>query len=277
MNGGWLLLLLLGQSAGSESSEAQLVERALQGEASLVRAYGEIIATARSCDFPEVEIAALEKNMRDSEIARAGSGSANHSFDEIGYAESFGAGFSAMRAKLAAAEPNTTPAIRAQACQQAHIAFDTVREMYLTDYDESPAAASGAPDPSQETLGFDAQRGLFQQAMVDGTQIAQARYCDFPLQTGIALTEAFVARAERGLLKAGVALDHKQYLEDMQTGVQRTTELMRLVESQYEMQSPSRQADLARKTRYDDDCREIRQQVDDVLAAEAATHETATR
>ena len=269
MNAWWLVLLLQAQAPG-ESLEMRLSQRAQQGETSLVRAYGEIIATARSCRFPETEIERLERAMKAQQIARAAA--ASQSFDAAEYADAFQAGVSAMQERLTADQAQTTPEMKTEACRLARIDFDSMHALYRSDYDESQASASAENGPTATTGSAAGQSGtdLYQQAKVDGTQLAQARYCDLPRQTGIALAVAFVSRAERLVQGTEVALDQKMYMEGMETGFRSTAELMQLLNSQYESQSHSAQEDQERKARYDEDCREIKRELDEVLAADAA-------
>lgn len=270
MNAWWLALLLQAQTP-EESLEMRLSQRAQLGETSLIQAYGEIIATARSCRFPETEIERLEREMKAQEIARAAA--ASESFDTAEYADAFQAGVSAMRQRLAAAQPQTTPEMQVEACRLARIDFDSMHQIYRTDYDESPIAASAEDGPTQntESAAEQSDMDLYQQAKVAGTQMAQAGYCDLLEQNGVALSIAFVNRAQRIAQRDGVALDQNMYLEGMAAGFKSTAELMRLVNSQYESQPHSAQEDQERKGRYDQDCREIKQQVDEILTADAAT------
>ncbi len=265
----WWLLLLLQAQVPEESLETRLSQYAQEGETSLIQAYGEIIATARSCRFPEVEIERLEREMKAQEIARTAA--ASESFDAAEYADAFQAGVSAMQERLAVDTLETAPEMQAEACRLARIDFDSLHQIYRTDYDESPIAASAEDGPTQSTESAAEQSGadLYQQAKVDGTQLAQARYCDLPRETGIALAVAFVNRAERVVRRTGVALDQKMYLEGMEAGFRSTAELMRMGNSQYESQSHSVQ-DQDRKVRYDEDCLEIKREIDEVLAAGAA-------
>jgi hypothetical protein len=269
MNAWWLALLLQAQTP-EESLEMRLSQRAQLGETSLIQAYGEIIATARSCRFPETEIERLEREMKAQQIARAAA--ASESFDTTEYAGAFQAGVSAMRQRLAATQPQTTPEMQAEACRSARIDFDSMQQIYRTDYDESPIAASAEDGPTQNTgsAAEQSDRDFYQQAKVDGTQLAQANYCDLLKQKGTALAIAFVNRAGRSAQRSGVALDQKMYQEGMEAGFRSTAELMRLLNSQYESQPHSSREDQERKDRYDEDCREIRQELDEVLAADAA-------
>ncbi len=267
MNAWWLVLLLQAQTSG-ESLETQLSQRAQRGEASLIQAYGEIIATARSCRFPEMEIERLEREMKAQEIARAAS--ASESFDAAEYAAAFQKGVSTMRERLAAAQSQTTPETQAEACRSARIDFDSMHQLYRSDYDESPtvvSATEGSPQVAEQT---ESDMGFYQQAKIDGTQMAQAGYCDLLEQSGVALSLAFVNRAQRMARRDGVALDQNLYLEGMAAGFKSTAELMRLANSQYESQSRSAQEDRERKARYDEDCRDIKREVDEVLATDAA-------
>ena len=260
----WWLALLLQAQVPEESLETRLSQRAQHGETSLIQAYGEIIATARSCRFPETEIERLEREMKAQEIARAAAASA--SFDAAEYAEAFQTGVSSMQERLAADQPQTIPEMQAEACRRARIDFDSMQQIYRSDYDESPAVDSKEASPTQATEQSGSDMNLYQQAKIDGTQLAQASYCDLPRQTKIALAVAFVSRAER----SGVALDQKMYLGGMEAGFRSTAELMQLLNSQYESQSHSAQEDQERKARYDEDCREIKRELDEVLAADAA-------
>jgi hypothetical protein len=135
VNAWWLVLLLQAQTP-EESLEMRLSQRAQLGETSLIQAYGEIIATARSCRFPQMEIERLEREMREQEIARAAA--ASESFDAAEYADAFQAGVSAMQGRLAVEQPKITPEIQAEACRLARIDFDLMHQTYRTDYDESP-------------------------------------------------------------------------------------------------------------------------------------------
>lgn len=270
MNAWWLVLLLQAQTSG-ESLEARLSQRAQRDEASLIQAYGEIVATARSCRFPEMEIERLEREMKAQEIARAAA--ASESFDAAEYADAFQAGVSAMRERLAAEQPRTTPEMQTEACRLARIDFDSMHELYRTDYDESPVIASATENPAQAAGNADerseSDTALYRQAMVDGTQLAQASYCEVLRQTGNALVIALFNRAERTARRTGVVLDQKMYLEGVEAGFRSTTELMQLGNSQYESQSHSAQEDQERKARYDEDCREIQQDLDEVLTTDA--------
>ena len=270
MNAWWLVLLLQAQTSG-ESLEARLSQRAQRDEASLIQAYGEIVATARSCRFPEMEIERLEREMKAQEIARAAA--ASESFDASEYADAFQAGVSAMRERLAAEQPRTTPEMQTEACRLARIDFDSMHELYRTDYDESPVIASATENPAQAAGNADerseSDTALYRQAMVDGTQLAQASYCEVLRQTGNALVIALFNRAERTARRTGVVLDQKMYLEGVEAGFRSTTELMQLGNSQYESQSHSAQEDQERKARYDEDCREIQQDLDEVLTTDA--------
>lgn len=271
MSAWWLLLLLQAQTPG-ESLETRLSQHAQHGETSLIQAYGEIIATARSCRFSEIEIERLEREMKAQEIARAAA--ASESFDAAEYAEAFQAGVSAMQKKLAVNQPKATPEMQAEACRLAKIDFDSIHQIYRSDYDESPTVASAKEATAQATESGAEQPGsdmsLYLQAKVDGTQLAQASYCDLPRQTKIELALAFVNRAERAVQRTGVTLDQEVYLEGMEAGFRSTAELMRLGNSQYESQSHSAQEDQERKTRYDEDCREIQRELDEVLAPDAS-------
>ena len=270
MNAWWLVLLLQAQTSG-ESLEARLSQRAQRDEASLIQAYGEIVATARSCRFPEMEIERLEREMKAQEIARPPA--ASESFDAAEYADAFQAGVSAMRERLAAEQPRTTPEMQTEACRLARIDFDSMHELYRTDYDESPVIASATENPAQAAGNADerseSDTALYRQAMVDGTQLAQASYCEVLRQTGNALVIALFNRAERTARRTGVVLDQKMYLEGVEAGFRSTTELMQLGNSQYESQSHSAQEDQERKARYDEDCREIQQDLDEVLTTDA--------
>lgn len=269
MNVWWLLLLLQAQ-VPEASLETRLSERAQEGETSLIRTYGEIVATARNCRFPEREIARLEREMKAQEIARAAAASA--SFDAAEYADAFQAGVSAMQERLTADQAQTTPEMQAEACRLARIDFDSMHQLYRTDYDESPTAASAGngPTPITGSAAEQSEMDLYQQAKVDGTQLAQAGHCDLLEQTGVALSIAFVNRAHRIARRDGVALDQNLYLEGMAAGFKSINELMRLANSQYESQSHSPQEDRQRKARYDEDCREIKRELDQVLTADAA-------
>lgn len=270
MNAWWLVLLLQAQTP-EESLETRLSQRAQRGESSLIQAYGEIIATARSCRFPEMEIERLEREMKAQEIARAAA--ASESFDAAEYADAFQAGVSVMQEKLAAVQSQTMPEMQAEACRLARTDFDSMHEFYRTDYDESPVIASTIESPAQAIGNADerseSDTALYRQAMVDGTQLAQASYCDVLRQTGTALVIALVNRAERTARSAGLALDQKMYLEGVEAGFRSTTELMHLGNSQYESQSHSAQEDQERKARYDEDCREIQRDLEEVLATDA--------
>lgn len=267
MNAWWLVLLLQAQTSG-ESLEARLSQRAQHSETSLIQAYGEIIATARSCGFPEMEIERLEREMKAQEIAR--SAAASESFDAAEYADAFQAGLSAMRERLAAEQPRTTPEMRTEACRLARIDFDSMHQIYRSDYDESPTVVSATEGSTQAAEQSESDMGFYQQAKIDGTQMAQAGYCDLLEQSGVALSLAFVNRAQRIARRDGVALDQNMYLEGMAAGFKSTAELMRLANSQYEAQSRSAQEDQERKARYDEDCRDIKREVDEVLATDAA-------
>ena len=269
MNAWWLVLLLQAQAPG-ESLETRLSQRAQQGETSLVQAYGEIIATARSCRFPETEIERLERAMKAQQIARAAA--ASQSFDAAEYADAFQAGVSAMQERLIADQAQTTPEMKAEACRLARIDFDSMQQIYRTDYDESPAVASvegGLPQAAESTADQSDMR-LYQLAKADGAQLAQAGHCDLLEQTGVALSIALVNRAHRLARRDGVALDQNMYLEGMAAGFKSINELMRLANGQYESQSHSVQEDRQRKIHYDEDCREIKRELDEVLATDAA-------
>jgi len=265
----WRLLLLLQVQAPEESLETRLSRHAQQGETSLIQAYGEIIATARRCRFPEAEIERLEGEMEAQEIAR--SAAASESFDAAEYADAFQAGVSAMQEGLAVDTLETAPEAQVEACRLARIDFDSMHQLYRTDYDASPIATSAQQGPTQAAESVaeqsDSDMTLYRQAKADGAQLAQAGYCDLLPQTGTALAIALVNRAERIVQRTGVALDQKMYLEGMEAGFRSTAELMRLGNRQYESQSHSAQEDHERKARYDEDCREIRRDIEEILAA----------
>lgn len=274
MNAWWLMLLLQAQTqTPGESLETRLSERAQHSETSLIQAYGEMIATARSCRFPEREIEQLEREMKAQEIARAAA--ASESFDTDQYTDTFQAGASAMQERLAAEQAQTTPEMRAEACRLARIDFDSMQQIYRTDYDGSPAIASvedGLPQAAGSAADLSDMR-IYQLAKADGAQLAQAGHCDLLEQSGVALSIAFVNRAHRIARRDGVALDQNMYLEGMAAGFKSISELMRLANSQYESQSHSAQEDRQRKSRYDEDCRDIKRELDEVLATDAAAPE----
>ncbi|MBN6149767.1 hypothetical protein JR065_05410 [Xanthomonas sp. AmX2] len=119
-----------------------------------------------------------------------------------------------------------------------------------------PCAASAAGQ-APAALADDT---LYRLGQADGTQLAQARYCDLPRTEVARLASALQHAARERALAANAAFDAAEHSAAMKSGFDDFRRLIALVDAQGDAQDPAQ-----RQARYREQCAEVRAGVEALI------------